>query len=85
MGLLLELAQGGTVAEGRTPAPLNCCPVPTQNTGRSPAELLALVECVARAYRTPPGELAEMKRLALANPAAAWSAFLATAQTEGIH
>jgi hypothetical protein len=51
---------------------------------RPPAELAALVERVARAYRTPPEELAEMKRLALADPAAAWRAFLATARTEGV-
>lgn len=51
---------------------------------QSAADLLALVERVALAYRTPPGELAEMKRLALADPSAAWSAFLATARTEGI-
>ena len=42
-------------------------------------DLIALVERVAHAYRTPPDELAEMKRLALADPEAAWSAFLATA------
>lgn len=51
---------------------------------RSAADLLALVEQVGLAYRTPPGELAEMKRLAIADPLAAWSAFLATARTEGI-
>jgi hypothetical protein len=57
-----------------------------QDTGaRSRAELVALVERVARAYRTPPAEVEEMKRLALADPAAAWSAFLATARTEVIH
>jgi len=47
--------------------------------------LLALVERVARAYRTPSDELSEMKRLALADPAAAWSAFLSTARIEGVN
>lgn len=52
---------------------------------RTSVELAALVERVARSYQTPPDELADMKRLALADPAAAWSAFLTTAQTEGFH
>jgi len=45
-------------------------------------DLLALVERVAQAYRTPPHELAEMKRLAMADPPAAWESFTATAATE---
>lgn len=46
--------------------------------------LVALVERVAALYRTPPDELAEMKRLALRDPGAAWRCFLVTARTEGI-
>lgn len=57
---------------------------PAVPDGRPLSDLLALLGRVAAAYRTPFGELAEMKRLALADPAAAWSGFLATAKTEGI-
>lgn len=74
---------GPTVARIATVAVAS--PAKPSPTPRSEAELLALVERVALAYRAPPGELAEMKRLALADPEAAWSAFLATARTEGIH
>jgi hypothetical protein len=52
--------------------------------GSQHAELLALVERVARAYRTSQEELAEMKRLALADPSAARAAFTATAAAEGL-
>lgn len=48
------------------------------------ADLLALVERVARAYRTPPDELATMKHLALADPAAAWECFTRTADLENV-
>ena len=41
------------------------------------SQLLALVERVAAHYRTPPDEVAEMKRLALADPRAAWECFAA--------
>jgi hypothetical protein len=58
-------------------------PSPTPADSRPSSELLALVERVASAYRAPPDELAEMKRLALADPAAAWEAFTATAAADG--
>ena len=48
-------------------------------------ELPALVERVAAHYCTPPDELAIMKRLALADPKAAWECFtadLATLESE---
>lgn len=69
-----------------TPGPLYPdSPATSEATAtRNTAELLALVERVALAYRTPPDELEEMTRLALDDPAAAWAAFLATARTEGI-
>lgn len=54
------------------------------NAESLPGDLLALVERVAQAYRTPPDELAEMKRLAMADPPAAWESFTATAATEGL-
>jgi len=41
------------------------------------AALLSLVERVAAHYRTPPDEVAQMKRLALADRAAAWECFTA--------
>lgn len=56
---------------------------PTPADSRPSSKLLALVERVARAYRAPPDELAEMKRLALADPAAAWEAFTADAAAHG--
>lgn len=59
-------------------------PVATEPCRRPAADVLALVEHVARKYRTPPDEFAEMKRLASADPAAAWEAFIATAMAEGI-
>lgn len=63
-------------------------PAPTKASesaaGIQHADLAALVERVARAYRTSQEEFAEMKRLALADPTAAWAAFTATAATEGL-
>ncbi len=50
----------------------------------STPDLLGLIERVAALYRTPPDEVAEMKRLALRDPGAAWRCFLVTARTEGI-
>lgn len=68
---------GGTVAT-----------VATVAVARSPElsreALLALVEKVAARYRAPPDDLAEMKRIALRDPRAAWRCFLETARTEGI-
>jgi len=58
--------------------------VATPDFAAGEAALLALVERVARAYRTPQDEIAEMKRLALADKAAAWETFTATAAAEGI-
>lgn len=98
---LLALAKTGTrvgeepakpakapfAAFAATPAPLppNSSASSGAAAARDTADLLALVERVARAYRTPPDELQTIKRLALADPDAAWSAFMATARTDGIH
>ena len=69
------------IRERDRPATRSASSAPAGDT----ADLLALVERVARAYRTPPDEVPTMKRLALADPDAAWSAFMATARTDGIH
>ena len=61
-------------------APLREC----DTRQRGDADLMALVDRVASHYRTPPGEVAEMKRIALADRAAAWDTFTATVAGEGI-
>lgn len=48
------------------------------------ADLFGLIDIVARRFNAAPEEIAIMKRLALADRPAAWSAFRLTAYLEGI-